>query len=266
MLYAPLVRGCQRSPIRMSFPATNPQSPRASCQAGCKGCEQLGLAGGSASPREAEVQWSLLGEGTPISEPAGGRGWACSQLQAQHMSLFVPLLTGLEETTGAVLLTEGLEEVWPRYFSWHRELQHYKPAHAAWPQRAASSRDWKSFPPAPKGSPAAPACQWWHWYHAGLFQLNNSIILPKPHWSFPCRSHWVLTASYILIYQCEWYLKLILWIKITEKLRKFYLLKLTSSPSLVIWVICQSCNRYLHYPHFCRNLHFIKPAYMQDAG
>lgn len=128
---APKVSGSQRSPIGMFFPATNPRPPPASCQAGCKGCEQPGLAWGFASPRGAGVQQPLLSKRTQISEPTGGCRWAGSRLQAQHTSLFLHLLTGLEETTGAVLPTNGSEEEWPRYFSWHRDLQHYRLAHAA---------------------------------------------------------------------------------------------------------------------------------------
>lgn len=187
----------------MSFPVTNPRPPPASCQAGCKGCEELGLAGGSGSPREAEMQWPLLGRRTQISEAAGGCRWAgsrckhdtrpclstCSLVWRKPLGLSCPpmarrkygqdifLGTGTSSITGLHMLPDPSELLPPGTANRFLLLQ--------------------------RGGPAVTACQCCHWDHLGLFQLNNGIIFPKPHWSCPCRSHRVLTASHIFSYWCK---------------------------------------------------------------
>lgn len=139
MCCAPLVSGCQRSPVGMSLPATNPpplpaSGATAKLPARPEGSPHptRGSARLPGKPRcRRRARRPRLGERPPRSAPSGGCRWAGGRLRAQRASPFVRLPTGAEETAGAVLPTDGTEEARPRYFSWRWDLRRYGLARAA---------------------------------------------------------------------------------------------------------------------------------------
>lgn len=138
----------------MSFPATNLQPPPASCQGGCKGCEQQGLAGMSVSPREAEVQWPLLGKRTQISEPVVGVGrQAAGSKHNTHRCLSTcPLVW--RKPLGLLCLPKAWRKNGQDIFLGTRDL-HMLPDPSELPPPGTANR----FLLLQRGGSAAPACQ-----------------------------------------------------------------------------------------------------------